>query len=964
MKSRIKNLLFRDEELNKLILLVMHSFFSAIFVSIFFSIANAEFVNNFGSDFLPVGYLLSGIVGYITVQGYSYLLKKSGYGAFVGGLFFLLVATIFFRCSLYFTDADGTKWLSFIIFLFAMPFLTISGLEQSGLLLKMYNIREGKKYAGIISSGGTLSSIIGYLSIPLLVPFFKSRYDLFFIAIGGISIALYLLFRINKKLKLDEQKVEEKKSEIKSDISLKRLLRQKYIFYIAICGGFSTMAFYFVDYSFLINAKSQASSPENLTAILGGFFAFIKSAEFVLSILSGRIFRNFGLKFGMIVLPAICVFITLFAILIYNFSDGAAFIFIIFSLKLFDRIVSKAIEEPTFKNLYQIMNARDMLSIQAKIEGSTKQLFIILVSSILLLYSHFMPSASFKIGLLYISLPFFILWLFSARQLIKSFKEKLKDILNPENSGEYISPFERLRAFFNNYQQDASDNFLINLLNYNTNLFCPQKKVFDTLAPYKTYESYIPAPYFKYLISSPGHSRLEYQIYKPILVIPPIGIISKVSETKSFEFLDEKEILKIALFTEQPDENILRALDKKFDDLKHDHEKKIILNILERSNLPLSTEILLKRLVSPDYYTRKKIFNILENKNFKFVQMDEVIYRTSLEGSLSDMTYVISALAGISNTDKFLDLKSALLVEENIIKNRILSILTWKYDKASIKVIRENIFFKNSDKVDSNNILALELIDNLIESEIKSRVMAVFESGSYIRRLSVLNKWYNHEKLDLKQTLITILYYDYTKIGIWTKACVLKILLQNKNQEYKHIMSGLSYHTNVLLSSLANEYIEMVDDNLIYPLSTKEEFFNKNSKTKHSAIKGTDIYSCIKALKSNVFFTNTSLNDLVRFSFSFEFKKCNSLQELNFINSHNNKPYFILNGNIIYEFKNNFSPELFRENFILPSMYNESGLSNVLIHSQTTLYEFSLDYLTNLILTSDSLMNDILKGNK
>ena len=67
MISRINRLVFSDQELKKLILLVLHSFFSAIFVSIFFSVANAEFVNNFGSDFLPVGYLLSGIVGYITM---------------------------------------------------------------------------------------------------------------------------------------------------------------------------------------------------------------------------------------------------------------------------------------------------------------------------------------------------------------------------------------------------------------------------------------------------------------------------------------------------------------------------------------------------------------------------------------------------------------------------------------------------------------------------------------------------------------------------------------------------------------------------------------------------------------------------------------------------------------------------------------------------------------------------------
>ena len=208
-----------------------------------------------------------------------------------------------------------------------MPFLAISGLEQSGLLLKMYDIREGKKYAGIVNSGGTAASIVGYLSIPLLIPFLKSRYDLFFIAICGISIALYFLIRINKVLNLDEQKVNGTNTIIKSDISLMTLLKQKYIRYIALCGGISMMAFYFVDYSFLINAKAQARSPEELSAIIGGFFACIKSAELVLSLLSGRIFRSFGLKSGIIVLPAICVFITLCAILVHNFSEAGAFIF-------------------------------------------------------------------------------------------------------------------------------------------------------------------------------------------------------------------------------------------------------------------------------------------------------------------------------------------------------------------------------------------------------------------------------------------------------------------------------------------------------------------------------------------------------------------------------------------------------------------------------------------------------------
>ena len=242
---------------------------------------------------------------------------------------------------------------------------------------------------------------------------------------------------------------------------------------------------------------------------------------------------------------------------------------------------------------------------------------------------------------------------------------------------------------------------------------------------------------------------------------------------------------------------------------------------------------MLNHLDYPDYYTRKQIFKTLENKNFKYNQKEEIFYRTALEATLSDMTYVISALSSIPNTDEFSDLMNALLEEESILKNRLLSILTWKYDKASIKVIRENIFSGNSDTKNSNNILALELIDNLVESEIKSRIMTVFESGSYLWRLSALNKWYNFAQLNLKETLATIVYYDYTKMGTWTKACALKIMLHDKNKEYKHIISGFSYHPNAFLRSLAHEYSEMMNGNLIYPLLPKEEELSQsNSKNK------------------------------------------------------------------------------------------------------------------------------------
>jgi ATP:ADP antiporter, AAA family len=966
MNFFIKKLGISTIEFNKLFLLILHSFFSAIFVSIFFSVANAEFVNNFGSEFLPVGYLLSGIVGYLTVQGYGRLLKKSGYSAFFGGLASLLVLTLVFRCTLYFTNPEGTKWLSFVIFLFAMPFLAISGLEQSGLILKMYDIREGKRYAGIVSSGGTVSSIVGYLSIPLLIPFLKSRYDLFFIAIGGLVVAIFFLFKIYKAVHLEEQKATVKRSVVKSDISLMSLLRQKYIRYIALCGGISMMAFYFVDYSFLINAKAQSRSPESLTAVIAGFFAFIKSAELILSLLSGRIFRSFGLKAGIIVLPAICVFVTICAIIVHSISEAGAFIFTIFSLKFLERIVSKAIEEPTYKNLYQLLDANDRLAIQAKIDGGTKQIFIILGGLILLLYSQLMPHEYLKIGLLYISFPIFLVWLYSAKQLVNSFKEKLRDLLNPENlnkNEDDVSALAKLRAMFSDAQSDGTGSVILNLLSYKMKWPAEQRIAVARPKKFEIYDLNVWEPLWTNVLPLTEHSMLEFQLCQPLLVIPPKEALTESIELRKTEYLDEKEIFHLALSASQPNASTIKDLGKKLDDLKQDHEKKLVLSILEKSTEPLSFEILLNHLDYPDYFIGTHVFKTLENKNFKCTQKEDVFYRTALESTLTDLTYIISALSAIPNTQEFFDLINALLEEESLLKNRLLSILTWKYDKTSIRVIRENIVSGNSEYKNTNNILALELIDNLLESEIKSRVMTVFESGSYLRRLSALNKWYNFSSLTIQETLTGLLYYNYTKIGTWTKACALKIMLQDKNKEYKKIIAGFSYHPNSLLCALANEYTEIINGNTIYPFLKKEEGFSSSDfKNKASNLKGTEMYNCIKLLKTNIFFKKTSFNALIKFSSAIELKNYSGAQELAGIGNPKNKPFFIFSGNVILEFNRNCPHAVFSKHYIIPSMFNDSDLSKVLARSQTSLYEFSPMHLVELIFTSDAILNEVMSN--
>ena len=78
MYNRLIRLLqVEKNEVQKLAPLFFFSFFSGIFISIFFSVSNSEFIVEYGKDSLPLAYLLGGLVGYVVVLAYSFIIKKS-----------------------------------------------------------------------------------------------------------------------------------------------------------------------------------------------------------------------------------------------------------------------------------------------------------------------------------------------------------------------------------------------------------------------------------------------------------------------------------------------------------------------------------------------------------------------------------------------------------------------------------------------------------------------------------------------------------------------------------------------------------------------------------------------------------------------------------------------------------------------------------------------------------------------
>ena len=113
----VKSLHLKPEETTKFLLLFFHSFFIGLFIAFYFVQANSVFIKNYGSEELPVAYIIAGIVGYVSTMIYSGLQKKikSKY-LFLGALAFMLIIAIIARCGLSFVSE---KHLSYFVFIWA-----------------------------------------------------------------------------------------------------------------------------------------------------------------------------------------------------------------------------------------------------------------------------------------------------------------------------------------------------------------------------------------------------------------------------------------------------------------------------------------------------------------------------------------------------------------------------------------------------------------------------------------------------------------------------------------------------------------------------------------------------------------------------------------------------------------------------------------------------------------------------
>ncbi|MEA3450728.1 MAG: hypothetical protein U9Q83_02360, partial [Bacteroidota bacterium] len=424
-KFLIKNLELKEKEVKVFLLLFFHSFFLGWFIAFYFATANSVFIFNFSSEQLPYAYIFAGIVGYFVSSVYSFIQKRVNTRAlFSSALFFMFFVTIIGRIGLVHVDE---KWLSAFMFIWAWPFISLTGIELGGLAIRFLNLVQVKRLFGLFNMGGVFAAILSYFAIPLLKPIIGSVYNFFFVGSLGLVFGIYLLYKLYSNFGENETVT---KNNTNSNTNLKKLFKNKYLLWIFLSATLSMTMIYLTDFGFLSSVKMNID-PDNITQYLAIVFGALKIGEMIISYYSRRLLTTYGVKLGLTVLPiSATIIILLAAFWGFSFGTGIVFLIIMTVAKSFERILRRGLDDPAFNILYQPLADDQKIAVQSRV-GVVMQFSIAIAGLILLGINELLHlSGGFQLKFFpVLFLPILLVWLFVAIKLYRSYKEKIRQML-------------------------------------------------------------------------------------------------------------------------------------------------------------------------------------------------------------------------------------------------------------------------------------------------------------------------------------------------------------------------------------------------------------------------------------------------------------------------------------------------------------------------------------------------------
>lgn len=738
-------------------LLFVQSLFSGFGASFFFVVVSTYFIKKTSVANLPVGYIMSGIFGYVLITLYKRWQRKSGVVASytIGFMIYGLSGLVLYLGRLIFNDASAASvYIAYIGFVVVLPYASMQALGFSTICLRVFNIAQSKRLLALVGTGEVIASVIAYLIIPFLTKWMGGPAPLLLISCIANLIAIIPLRKTysNNKEKLDSIKF----SNVQNKMDLKFFKEDRFYMLIATVTVFSVMAVYFADYTYLLSVRYiAAESGMEIAAVVAIVFSIIKAGELLISLLSGNIIRSYGMKVALLMLPVLLVLSSFI-----GFTTSIIFINIPFFLVFFllinkwnERVIRKGVTVPAMKVVYQVTDPEHRAQLQTSIDGIISQYATILAGIFLWILSISFGARDILFFLRIVAFVYLIAfagWSWYTLKLYHVYKAKIIEYLHLFRLGAQ-------KTYVPEYDADTEEVIEKAPAPEHNRLV---KEAIDWPMSLKavTTGEYIP-------FYNPGLKRLHGD--------PSILKMVKNAYYNNENFFSR---LLIIWYIEFQDEETRIGFVKEYYGI---------------SELQLKIQIIA----------------MLNKKNYKLKPEDTFFFTGLVENIASEIMWAEATINDISGETgtKLID---ALNHHVHVLQSLLLELLKVLYDRQSIKVVQD--ILNSKDNSIENHLFAIELLDNVLEKQMKKLVMPLIEDSSFNSKKEQLQKTLLIYHLSCTERLKEILMANFMIVGPYIKEPAL--------QEYYRLTGD-----KTILNAFAASYVETLNASATTMLNNDDE---------------------------------------------------------------------------------------------------------------------------------------------
>ncbi|MBN2350689.1 MAG: hypothetical protein JXJ22_17765 [Bacteroidales bacterium] len=232
-----------------------------------------------------------------------------------------------------------------------------------------------------------------------------------------------------------------------------------------------------------------------------------------------------------------------------------------------------------------------------------------------------------------------------------------------------------------------------------------------------------------------------------------------------------------------------------------------IIKIYGRIGGTKATDLLVNKIENQTKEISRLALQALVESKYQAGSLNLNRILNSIVKEIMIISWNLSAYYTIGRAKNYRLLSQAFLSEINKNYLNLYNLLSLAYNANTIASLKEKI--EHGDQ--SDNSYAIEMLDQFIYEDIKQVLFPLLENITTRDRIKKLQYYFPDEKMDVEELIPSIITRDYNMLSLYTKACAVKCLLNQKNTKISQELISNLFSPHKLLREISAIVINKAD---------------------------------------------------------------------------------------------------------------------------------------------------------